>query len=287
MKFKLWLIIILLSASHQVFAQSNAPSKLLVGDAGLVGYTIHKTKPTQEIQLDALFIYPEQDEFWGHGTAIETQWRFWADYLGVTFMIGLSRWEADVNGPTDLIDADDVHDVMLKKLNEDIDALNAQAAAEAAAASSDDGTVTPSVISSMSDVSITSFSIDGDAYYLPMGISFTFKPTMYKMPFEVAVEAGVRYFFVLQDDINVETKYTDPSGQYSGTTSTGVSLKEGLVGVLAVDMGYEIIDGLDLFFGAGYQFDLQEGTATWADGKNLLDVKLGGSIFRIGMQFNY
>jgi len=287
MKFRVCMIGILLS-TYSVFAQSNAPSKLLVGDAGLVGYTIHKTKPTQEIQLDALFIYPQQDEWWGYGTAIETQWRFWADYLGVTFMIGLSRWEVDVDGATDLINSDDMHDAMLDQLNSDIEVLNDQAAADASAASSSDGgSVTPKIIPTMTDVNISKFSIDGDAFYLPMGLSVTFKPTMYNMPIEVAVEAGIRYFFVLQDDINVQASYTDPSGQYSGTTSKSVSLKEGLVAMLAIDLGYEIMDGLDLFFGAGYQYDLQKGTATWNGGEDLLDVELGGTIVRVGVQFNY
>ncbi|NCC49795.1 MAG: hypothetical protein EOM20_01135 [Spartobacteria bacterium] len=263
MKVRLFAGFVLLM-SFQVFAQTtNEAGKLLLGEGGEVGYTIYTTKPTQEIQLNGLFLYPNQDEFWGNATAIESQWRFWADYLGISFMIGLSRWEVDVNGPSDLIDPDEVRDVMLIELNKDIDALNAQAEAAAAAASETSETpVTPSLIPTMTDVTITRFSIDGDAYYLPMGISILFKPTMYSLPFEVAVEAGVRYYFVLQDDVTVEAAYTDPAGNYPGTTRKSVNMREGAVALLAVDMGYALSDSIDVFLGAGYQYDILKGTAS-------------------------
>jgi hypothetical protein len=287
-------LLVIIAVCMTVQAQTNQPGKMpLYGHGGEVGYTIYREKPTQEVELNLLYIFPQQDEFWDHAAGLESQWRFWSEYGGVAFTLGLSQWRADMSGMQSGINAQSVKDVTLIELNQLIatinDAEENRVAERNANAGPDADTITASLIPEATDVVINDFSIDGDAWMLPLGISFIYKPTLYTVPLEIALEVGVRYFFVMKEDVNANVTYSNPSGSITGSTEKSVSIKEGAVAIAAVDAALALNESVDIFFGAGYQFDLIKGTATISGdgGHDLIDTELGGSVLRIGLQFNY
>ena len=115
---------------------------------------------------------------------------------------------------------------------------------------------------------------EGSATTFPFGASILYRPTV-SGPTEITLEGGFRYVFV-NSDIDI----TATDGYY--IYKDNVEIDDGLVGLIGADIAYPLSPKVKLGFGAGYQFDISKGKATWF-GVDLGDNEMKGFYLRLGL----
>ncbi len=122
----------------------------------------------------------------------------------------------------------------------------------------------------------TEFS--GDADMVPVGASLLIRPIPKDVTqrIQLTIEGGARYVFV---NSNFKGMLTDSDGV---SETDKCRLDDGIIGLVAGDLGIVPVENLSIFVGGGYQFDLSKGNVDWMQ-ENIGDNKMKGWFLRAGL----
>ncbi|MFO7535390.1 MAG: hypothetical protein R6X19_06870 [Kiritimatiellia bacterium] len=115
---------------------------------------------------------------------------------------------------------------------------------------------------------------EGSAFVLPVGLSLFYRGEP-SSTFSYNLEAGMQYQFV-------ESDITMTAESYRLYGESDVDIENGITAQIAGDLTLQLSDGLGLFLGAGYQFDVAKGKIS-VDGYDLMDNELAGAFVRAGL----
>lgn len=124
-------------------------------------------------------------------------------------------------------------------------------------------------------------TFDGDVELIPLGGSILFRP-LANESITLTLEAGARYVLV-ESEAGFEGRFVDPSGAVVLIDET-VDIEDGVVGLVAANLEGRLGARSFLFLGGGYQFDIDEGHASWR-GQDLGENELESVFIRGGLGF--
>ncbi|MBU4247538.1 MAG: hypothetical protein KKG09_04220 [Verrucomicrobia bacterium] len=126
-------------------------------------------------------------------------------------------------------------------------------------------------------LAVTDFT--GSANMVPLGGSLLIRPIPadWTKLIQLTIEGGVRYVFV-NSNVKGTMVETDPVSVSEGN----VDMDNGLIGLVAGDVGIVPLENFSIFVGGGYQFDLSKGNVDWLD-SNISDNKMKGWFVRGGV----
>jgi opacity protein-like surface antigen len=140
------------------------------------------------------------------------------------------------------------------------------------------GVATWDAKSGSSDLGVPNFhSFDGSATLIPFGASGLYR--LIDAPgFAATLEVGIRYVIV-DDDI-------DFKDSNRGDAKQSMRIDDGVVGIIGVDVDFQLDERTALALGVGYQGDLIKGDSS-TSGASLKDNELQAFFVRAGVKFQF
>lgn len=121
--------------------------------------------------------------------------------------------------------------------------------------------------------------VEGDLTLLPIGGSILLRPLkMEKL--DLVLELGVRYVFA-DSDITAEVGAADIFGNWAYAYDT-VDVDDGFVGLVGMELAFNVSKEASLFLGVGYQFDISKGDMTWM-GYDIAENELAAFLVTFGL----
>lgn len=143
-------------------------------------------------------------------------------------------------------------------------------------------TATSEFSESSDDIGSINTSIYGDVTRIPVGVSALYRRNMSGRTVLV-FEAGVRYVFT-RSDIYAETVTEDAGG--TSYLKDKILTDNAFVGILGLNVETEMIDGMSLHLGFGYQFDLTRSHETFR-GEDMGTTSFNSPMVNVGVTWMF